>query len=489
MARRELAGARGLRHVRHPLLGHPDLTRILLWEGFNGFPLRKDFPVEGIDTGSAIYPEYYEEGQGPISGTGTGWKPPKAEGEGGDKPRPRRRPRRPRDREPEARPDAAGHHPGSELRRRAKQETLFDVEEMELNFGPQHPSTHGVLRLKLRIDGERIVDCYPIIGYLHRGTEKLFELHPFFQNVPHTDRMDYVAAATNNLAYVGAVEKLVGPGGAAARALHPRAALGAPAHLEPPAVAGDARHRHRRDDAVLLLLPRARADPRPVRGVLRRAAHAQLHAPGGQPYDLTVGWIDRCREFTETFPSKVDEYEGLLTNNRIWKTRTVGVGVLPPEMALDYGLSGPLLRGSGIDWDLRKARPYEAYAEVQFDVPVRYNCDTYDRYLVRIEEMRQSARIILQCLDKLPEGPVMAKRPRVLKAPKEGEVYHSIEGPKGEIGFYIVSDGTPNPYRCHVRAPSFINLQSLPDLCRGALLADLVAIIGTTDIVLGEVDR
>jgi NADH-quinone oxidoreductase subunit D len=371
----------------------------------------------------------------------------------------------------------------------AKQETLFDVEEMELNFGPQHPSTHGVLRLKLRIDGERIVDCYPIIGYLHRGTEKLFELHPFVQNVPHTDRMDYIAAATSNLAYVGAVEKLFGlvvpP-----RARYIRVLLSElqriSSHLLWLAT-------HAIDIGAMTPFFYCFRERELVLDLFEEYCGARLTLncmrPGGQPYDFTVGWTDRCREFAEMFPSKVDEYEGLLTNNRIWKTRTVGVGVLPPEMALDYGLSGPLLRGSGINWDLRKARPYEAYPDLQFDVPVRYNCDTYDRYLCRVEEMRQSARIILQCLDRLPEGPVMAKRPRVMKGPKEGEVYHSIEGPKGEIGFYIVTDGTPNPYRCHVRSPSFINLQSLPDLCRGALLADLVAIIGTTDIVLGEVDR
>ena len=203
--------------------GHPDLTRILLWEGFNGYPLRKDFPVEGIDTGSAIYPEYYEESAGPVAGTGTGWKPAK--------PPQRSRP---------IEHDRAAHAdlPLSSPDARPPSST---GEEMELNFGPQHPSTHGVLRLKLKVDGERIVDAYPIIGYLHRGTEKLFELHPFFQNVPHTDRMDYVAAATNNLAYVGAVEKLLGRRGAAARALHPHDPRRAAAHLLAPAVARDAR--------------------------------------------------------------------------------------------------------------------------------------------------------------------------------------------------------------------------------------------------------
>ena len=189
------------------------------------------------------------------------------------------------------------------------------------------------------------------------------------------------------------------------------------------------------------------------------------------------------------FPEKVDEYEGLLTENRIWKKRTVGVGVISKEAAIDYGLTGPMVRGSGVDWDLRKAMPYEAYGEVEFDVPGQQAGDTYARYLVRMEEMRQANRIVVQCLDQLPDGPVMAKKPRVLKGPKESEVYYSIEGPKGEIGFYLVGNGTPNPHRCHVRPPSFITLQALPELTQNHLLADLVAIIGTTDIVLGEVDR
>jgi len=368
-------------------------------------------------------------------------------------------------------------------------ETLFDLKEMELNFGPQHPSTHGVLRLKLKVDGERVLDCYPIIGYLHRGTEKLFELHPYFQNVPHTDRMDYVAAATNNLAYCGAVEKLCG------LVTPPRARYIRTILCELQRISSHLLWlaTHAIDIGAMTPFFYCFRERELILDLFEEYCGARLTLncmrPGGQPHDLPLGWTDRCLEFVESFPAHVDEYEGLLTNNRIWKTRTIGIGVLPPELALDYGISGPLLRGSGVDWDLRKARPYEAYDEVEFDVPLGKNGDTYDRYLVRMAEMRQSGRIIKQCIDKLPEGPIMAKKPRVLKAPKDCEVYFSIEGPKGEIGFYIVGDGTTNPYRCHVRAPSFINLQALPDLVRNHLLADLVAIIGTTDIVLGEVDR
>ncbi len=362
-------------------------------------------------------------------------------------------------------------------------------EEMELNFGPQHPSTHGVLRLKLKVDGERILDCYPIIGYLHRGTEKLFELHPFFQNVPHTDRMDYVAAATNNLAYVGAVEKLVG------LVVPPRARYIRTLLAELQRISSHLLWlaTHAIDIGAMTPFFYCFRERELILDLFEQFCGARLTLncmrPGGLPHDLPVGWAERCRVFAEAFPPRVDEYEGLLTENRIWKKRTVGIGVLSPETAIDYGITGPMLRGSGIDWDLRKIAPYEAYGEVEFDVPLGKNGDTYDRYLVRMEEMRQANRIILQCLDKLPEGPIMAKRPRVLKSAKDSEVYHGIEGPKGEIGFYIVGDGTPQPYRCHVRAPSFINLQVVPEMSKGALIADLVAIVGTTDIVLGEVDR
>jgi NADH-quinone oxidoreductase subunit D len=366
---------------------------------------------------------------------------------------------------------------------------LHREEEMELNFGPQHPATHGVLRLKLKVDGERIVDCYPIIGYLHRGTEKLFELHPFFQNVPHTDRMDYVAAATNNLAYVGAVEKLVG------LVVPPRARYIRTILAELQRISSHLLWlaTHAIDIGAMTPFFYCFRERELILDLFEQYCGARLTLncmrPGGLPHDLPVGWTEKCREFVEPFPSKVDEYEGLLTENRIWKKRTIGVGVLDAQTAIDYGVTGPMLRGSGVKWDLRKAMPYEAYGEVDFEVPVGRNGDTYDRYLVRMEEMRQANRIIAQCLDQIPAGPIMAKRPRVMKAAKDGEVYHGIEGPKGEIGFYIVGDGTPNPYRCHVRPPSFINLQSVPELCKGALIADLVAIIGTTDIVLGEVDR
>ncbi len=298
-----------------------------------------------------------------------------------------------------------------------------------------------------------------------------------------------MAAATNNLAYVGAVEKLVG------LAVPPRARFLRTILAELQRISSHLLWlaTHAIDIGAMTPFFYCFRERELVLDLFEQYCGARLTLncmrPGGMPHDLPYGWTDRCRAFLDAFPAKVDEYEGMLTDNRIWKRRTVGIGVLSPEMAIDYGVTGPMLRGSGVRWDLREAMPYEAYGEVEFDVPVGKNGDTYDRYLVRIAEMRQSARIVAQCLDKLPEGPVLARKPQVLKAPKESEVYHGIEGPKGEIGFYIVGDGTPNPWRCHVRPPSFLNLQVLPELARGGLIADLVALIGTTDIVLGEVDR
>lgn len=362
------------------------------------------------------------------------------------------------------------------------QETLIR-EEMELRFGPRHPALHGVLRVKVKVEGERIIGVDPTLGDLHRGIEKIFETQSLDRNVPHTDRLDHVAPAAGNLAYVGAVEKLVGivtpP-----RARYLRTILAELQRI------GSHLHwlgAHTMDIGAEKPSFLTRRERELILDLCKNTSGCIR--PGGLSSELPAGWADKCRAFVEALPSNVDEHEGLLTENRLWKKRTVGVGVLGPQVAIDYGVTGPMLRGSGIAWDVRKAMPYEAYGEVEFDVPVGKNGDTYDRYLVRVAEMRQAGRIIAQCLDRLPEGPVMADLPSVLKARKTAEVYHGIEGPKGEIGFYIVGDGTTNPYRCHVRSPSFANLQSLPELCRDQRLADLLALIGTADIGLGEVDR
>jgi NADH-quinone oxidoreductase subunit D len=367
---------------------------------------------------------------------------------------------------------------------------MFDVHEMEVNFGPQHPSTHGVLRVLLKIDGERIVDAKPIIGYLHRGTEKLFENMAYPQCIPHTDRMDYVASATNNLGFVEAVEKLMG-----VTAMIPRRAQlmrvilselqRISSHLLWLAT-------HAIDIGAMTPFFYCFREREQILDFFEQYCGARLTLNcmriGGMPDDMPPGWLDNIEAFMDKFDAAVDEYEALLTNNRIWKKRTVGIGVISADECIEWGLTGPIIRGSGLAWDLRRAQPYECYEELDFVVPTRENGDTYDRYVVRVQEMRQSARIIRQCLDRLEPGEIRGKVPRVIKPPAE-EVYASIESPKGELGFYCVSNGTNKPYRMHVRPPSFINLQALPRLAKGHLVSDLVALIGTIDIVLGEVDR
>ncbi len=366
--------------------------------------------------------------------------------------------------------------------------TLFAVQEMELNFGPQHPSTHGVLRLILKVDGEKILEARPDIGYLHRGTEKLFETETYPMGIPHTDRMDYVAAATNNHAYCLTIEKLLGLE-VPRRAQLIRVILDElqrlSSHLVWLGTSGI-------DLGAVTPFWYAFREREQILDFFEEYCGARLTLNcmriGGLPFDLTPGWVERLLEFVDDLPSRIDEYEELLTDNRIWKKRTVGIGVISAEECIEYGLTGPILRGSGVAWDLRRAQPYECYDELDFVVPTRQNGDTYDRYIVRVQEMRQSARILRQCLDRLEPGDIRGKVPRVIK-PAAEEVYASVESPKGELGFYCVSNGTNRPYRMHCRPPSFINLQALPRLAKGHLISDLVALIGTIDIVLGEVDR
>jgi len=363
-----------------------------------------------------------------------------------------------------------------------------DSEEMEISFGPQHPATHGVLRVMVKVDGERIVETKPVIGYLHRGTEKIFERETYNGCIPHTDRLDYTAAATNNQGLVGAVEKIMGI------TIPPRAATIRMMLAELQRIASHIiwLGTHALDIGAQSPFFYTFEEREKILDLYEEYCGARLTLNamrvGGQPFDLPAGWTDRCRAFIDQFPAKVADWERLLTKNRIWKLRTVGIGVISGADAIEWGLTGPPLRGSGVKWDVRKVFPYDHYDEMEFDIPIGANGDTYDRYLVRMEEMRQSVRIVRQCLDRLPDGPVMAKVPKVIKPPK-GEVYFSVEGPKGELGYYVVSDGTDKPYRLHVRPACFINLQALPELVRGHLVADLIAVIGTLDIVLGEIDR
>ncbi len=365
----------------------------------------------------------------------------------------------------------------------------FAPGELVLNMGPQHPSTHGVLRVVLKLDGERVVDADCVIGYIHRGVEKLCENRDWTQIILLTDRMDYVAAATNNLGYVEAVEKLMQVE-VPRRALYLRTVL---AELQRIASHCLWLGTHAMDIGAMTVLLYAFREREFVLDLFEEFCGARLTynsmRVGGLPLDIPPGWDDKVLSFCDLMEGKLSEYETLLTNNRIWLQRTRNVGVISGEEATSLGLCGPPLRGSGVSRDLRKDEPNAAYSEFDFDVPLGTHGDTYDRYLIRMDEFRESIRIIRQAVEGLPEGPVMGKVPRLLKPPA-GETYHAIESPKGELGYFLVSDGkSTNPYRFRVRPPSFCNLQGLKRLVTGHLVADVVALIGTIDIVLGEVDR
>jgi NADH-quinone oxidoreductase subunit D len=366
---------------------------------------------------------------------------------------------------------------------------MFDTDELVINMGPQHPSTHGVLRVILRLDGERVVGSDVVIGYLHRGIEKLCESRDWTQIILLTDRMDYVAAATNNLGYCETVEKMMQLE-VPRRAHYVRTIL---AELQRIASHCLWLGTHAMDIGAMTVFLYAFRERELILDLFEEYCGARLTYNsmriGGLPLDIPPGWDKKVREFCRIMEEKVGEYEELLTHNRIWLERTKGVGVISGLDAVAIGLSGPALRGSGVPKDCRKDEPYAAYSDFEFDVAVGLAGDTYDRYLCRLEEFRQSLRIIRQAVDGIPEGPIVGKVPRLIKPPA-GETYHAIESPKGEIGYFIVADGkTSAPYRFRVRPPSFCNLQALPRLIKGHLVADVVALIGSIDIVLGEVDR
>ena len=390
---------------------------------------------------------------------------------------------------------------------------ILSGDSLTMNMGPQHPSTHGVLRLVLDLEGETVVRCQPVIGYLHTGFEKTFEQKTYMQGVVLTDRMDYLAPLSNNLVYALAVEKLLGveipPRATVLRVLLAELTrinnhlvwLGTQA-LDLGAMSVFLYCFRERE--VLLDLFEMMSGARMMTSYIR---------PGGLMADIPPGWLEKCDGFISTFPEHIVEYESLLTENDIFKERTIGIGKISLELAHAMDLTGPSLRACGEPWDLRKIAPYCGYEEYDFDVPTLTGGDVYDRYMVRVAEMRESTKIARQAFDRLPDGPVVTADRKVALPPRaelatsmealihhfklvsegfrppEGEVYLPIESPKGEIGIYLVSDGTGRPYRVHVRAPSFVNLQSLPVMSEGGLVADLVAIIGSIDPVLGEVDR
>jgi len=387
------------------------------------------------------------------------------------------------------------------------------IKPLTLNFGPQHPAAHGVLRLVLEMDGEVIERADPHIGLLHRGTEKLIEYKTYLQAVPYFDRLDYVAPMNQEHAFALGVERLLGidvpKRGQYIRVLYCEIGriLNHLLNITTFAI----------DVGAMTPILWGFEEREKLMEFYERACGARLHAayfrPGGVHLDLPAGLLDDIAVFCGTFPKVIDDMETLLTDNRIFRQRTVDIGVASPEEANDWGFSGPMLRGSGVPWDLRKAQPYDCYEEIEFGIPVGKNGDCFDRYLVRIEEMRQSLHIMKQCIEQMPGGPVQVEDHKItppkradMKRSMEalihhfklytegyhvppGDTYAAVEAPKGEFAVYLVADGSNRPYRCKIRAPGFVHLAAMDYMCRGHMLADSVAILGSMDIVFGEVDR
>jgi len=390
---------------------------------------------------------------------------------------------------------------------------VTDTKHMTLNMGPQHPSTHGVLRLVLELDGEVVVRCTPHIGYLHTGIEKGLESKRFQQGIPLTDRLDYLAPLSNNLAYVLAIEKALGVA-VPERAQTIRVLLTELTRIKSHLVWLGTHAMDLGAMSVFLYCFREREQILDLyEAVSGQRMMSSYFRVGGLAADLPPGFERQVEEFLAAFPSRVEEYEALLTTNPLWRQRTVGIGAIAATDAIALGLTGAPLRACGVSYDVRKAQPYSGYERYEFDVPLGKAGDVYDRYTVRMAEIRQSHRIVLQALRRLQPGPINVADPKLVPPPKRlvkssmealihhfklysegfrvpaGEVYQAIESPKGELGVYLVSDGSSRPYRVHYRAPSFVNLQALPQMVEGRLVADVVAVIGSLDIVLGEIDR
>jgi NADH-quinone oxidoreductase subunit D len=387
------------------------------------------------------------------------------------------------------------------------QETMF------LNMGPQHPATHGVLKVLLELDGETVVKAIPDIGFLHTGIEKTMESKTYSQVIPLTDRMDYVAPLSNNLGFCLAVEKLLEIE-APPKAQYLRVLLTELTRIANHLVFVGT---HAHDIGAISMVLYGFREREMLLDLFDFVSGQRMMTSyfriGGVAKDIPEGFEEKIKNILKVMPKRVRDYENILSKNRIWLNRTVGIGKISAEEAIGYGLSGPILRATGVKWDLRKAVPYSSYDKFDFDIPIGKNGDIYDRYLVRMEEMKQSLKIVKQALEGMPQGDYIAKAPGVVFPPKEevkgnmenlifqfklavegfsppkGEVYQAIESPKGELGYYIVSDGSPKPYRVRVRPPCFLNLSALNKMAEGHMIADMVAIIGSIDIVLGEIDR
>ncbi len=458
--------------------GHPDLRRIMMWEGFEGHPLRKDWKEayyeEDMKPFKSRWPEghhVYAESKNPF-GDNVAYPP----GFDVEKWVP-------------SDPEQALY--GALARYQVKDETGFGTEHIIVNIGPQHPSTHGVFRAAVVLDGETIVSLKPVMGYLHRNHEKIGERNTYLMNMPYTDRLDYLSSMSNNFAYALTVEKLMGirP---TERAEYLRVMMAELTRIANHLMAIGALT----NDLGAYFTPMLYAleERELILDVFEAVSGSRMMCNyfrfGGVVRDLPEGTLEKIKDLAfERLPRKIDELERFLSENEIIRSRGIGQGVLTAEDAIRYSATGPLLRASGVPYDIRRAEPYGIYERFEFDVAVRYGGDIYDRLMIRFDEIRQSIRIIQQATRSLPEGPVMSVKPAYTVRVPAGEAYARVEGPKGELGFYIISNGKPAPWRYHVRAPSFINLTAFGPMCTGQKVADMVAILGSIDIVLGEVDR
>jgi len=456
---------------------HPDLRRILLWEGFDGHPLRKDWSEA-----------YFEEQGKPFK---TRW-PDGSVWRSEDKNPFGKNVEYPDGFDPESWEIQTEEALYDSLRRtiRANGSDL-ETETILVNMGPQHPSTHGVFRIAVALEGETILALKPVMGYLHRNHEKIGERNTFLQNMPFTDRLDYLSSMSNNFGYALAVEKLMGikpP----ERAEYLRVIMAELTRISNHVFAIGMFL----NDLGAFFTPSLYAieERELILDIFETVSGSRMmcnyYRFGGVARDLPEGAYEQIKKLVfERLPRRIDEYDLYLSHNEIIRTRAEGVGVLTPEQAIAYSAAGPILRASGVPYDIRRADPYGIYDRFDFDVAVRYHGDTYDRYMIRIDEIRQSLRILQQALKQIPDGPIQEGKPQYQVRVPAGESYGRVEGPKGELGYYIVSNGKANPWRYHVRAPSFINLTSFETMCVGNKIADTVAVLGSIDIVLGETDR
>jgi len=454
---------------------HPDLRRILMWEGFEGWPLRKDWKEP-----------YYEEEFKPYASRWPNGVAERIEDKNpfGDNLQ------YPKGFDPETWIPSGEDALYMGLNKPDKSDGV-NSEYVVVNLGPQHPSTHGVFRMAALIDGENVVDLKPVMGYLHRNHEKLGERNTFLQIMPFTDRLDYINSMSNNFGYALAVEKLMGikpP----ERAEYIRVIMAELSRIQSHFMAAG----FLLNDLGAFFTPSLYAlkERELILEVFEAVSGSRMMCNyfrfGGVVRDLPEGVFETIRQLAfNRLPRKIDEIDDFLTGNEIVTTRCIGVGILSADQAIALSTTGPILRASGVPYDIRRADPYSIYDRFDFDVVVRYHGDIFDRYLVRIEEMRQSVKIIQQALTQMPEGPIFEGKSQYQVKVPAGESYGRVEGPRGELGYYVVSNGQANPWRYHVRSPSFINLTSLREMCKNEKIADVIAILGATDIVLGEVDR